>query len=192
MKGGETMDEIKLVKKARKGDDAAFEQLISLYQDQLYRTAYLYVQNKEDALDIVQETVYKAYLSIEQLKKPNYFLTWLTRILIHNAYQLLSEKKKVKKIEDGREADTYGEMPNKLHQIEQNIDLQEAIQKLDENYQTVIILYYYHDLSINKIAWQMNIPEGTVKTYLHRARKALKNLLGGSEENWISSGLMTR
>ncbi|MED4651536.1 sigma-70 family RNA polymerase sigma factor [Bacillus pseudomycoides] len=186
------MDEIKLVKKARKGDDAAFEQLISLYQDQLYRTAYLYVQNKEDALDIVQETVYKAYLSIEQLKKPNYFLTWLTRILIHNAYQLLSEKKKVKKIEDGREADTYGVMPNKLHQIEQNIDLQEAIQKLDENYQTVIILYYYHDLSINKIAWQMNIPEGTVKTYLHRARKALKNLLGGSEENWISSGLMTR
>ncbi|PEI44994.1 sigma-70 family RNA polymerase sigma factor [Bacillus pseudomycoides] len=186
------MDEIKLVKKARKGDDAAFEQLISLYQDQLYRTAYLYVQNKEDALDIVQETVYKAYLSIEQLKKPNYFLTWLTRILIHNAYQLLSEKKKVKKIEDGREADTYGVMPNKLHQIEQNIDLQEAIQKLDENYQTVIILYYYHDLSINKIAWQMNIPEGTVKTYLHWARKALKNLLGGSEENWISSGLMTR
>lgn len=98
----------------------------------------------------------------------------------------------MKKIEDGREADTYGEMPNKLHQIEQNIDLQEAIQKLDGNYQTVIILYYYHDLSINKIAWQMNIPEGTVKTYLHRARKALKNLLGGSEENWISSGLMTR
>lgn len=192
MKGGDTMDEIKLVKKARKGDDAAFEQLIHLYQDQLYRTAYLYVQNKEDALDVVQETVYKAYLSIEQLKKPNYFLTWLTRILIHHAYQLLGEKKKVKKLEDGRETDTYGGMPNKLHQIEQNIDLQEAIQRLDENYQTVIILYYYHDFSINKIAWQMNIPEGTVKTYLHRARKSLKKLLGGSDENWISSGLMTK
>ncbi|PEI93153.1 RNA polymerase [Bacillus pseudomycoides] len=186
------MDEIKLVKKARKGDDAAFEQLIRLYQDQLYRTAYLYVRNKEDALDIVQETVYKAYLSIEQLKKPNYFLTWLTRILIHNAYQLLGEKKKVTKIEDGREADTSGGMPNKLHQIEQNIDLQEAIQRLDENYQTVIISYYYYDLPIHQIAWQMNIPEGTVKTYLHRARKSLKKLLGGSDENWISSGLMMK
>ncbi|WP_243525112.1 sigma-70 family RNA polymerase sigma factor [Bacillus pseudomycoides] len=186
------MDEIKLVKKARKGDDAAFEQLVSLYQDQLYRTAYLYVQNKEDALDVVQETVYKAYLSIEQLKKPNYFLTWLTRILIHNAYQLLGEKKKVKKIEDGREAGTYGGMPNKLYQIEQNIDLQGAIQRLDKNYQTVIILYYYYDFSINQIAWQMNIPQGTVKTYLHRARKSLKKLLGGSDENWINSGLMTK
>ncbi|MDM5190695.1 sigma-70 family RNA polymerase sigma factor [Bacillus sp. DX4.1] len=186
------MDEIKLVKKARKGDDVAFEQLISLHQDRLYRTAYMYVQNKEDALDVVQETVYKAYLSIEQLQKPNYFLTWLTRILIHNAYQLLGEKKKVKKIEDGREADTYEAMPNKLHQIEQHIDLQGAIQRLDENYQTVIILYYYYDLPINQIAWQMNIPEGTVKTYLHRARKSLKKLLGGSDENWINSGLMTK
>ncbi|MBC6975271.1 sigma-70 family RNA polymerase sigma factor [Bacillus sp. Xin] len=182
------MDEIKLVKKARKGDDAAFEQLIGLYQDQLYRTAYLYVQYKEDALDVVQETVYKAYLSIDQLKKPNYFLTWLTRILINYAYQLLAEKKKVKEMKEN----TYGAIPYKLHQVEQSLDLQEAIQKLDENYQTVIILYYYHDLSIQKIAWQMDVPEGTVKTYLHRARKSLKKLLGGSEENWINSGLMTR
>ncbi len=62
------------MKKAKKGNDEAFEQLIRLYQNQLYRTAYLYVGNKEDALDVVQETVYKAYLSIEQLKKPNYFI----------------------------------------------------------------------------------------------------------------------
>ncbi|WP_459501777.1 sigma-70 family RNA polymerase sigma factor [Bacillus sp. C1] len=186
------MDEIKLVKKAKKGDDEAFEQLICLYQDQLYRTAYIYVQNKEDALDVVQETVYKAYLSIEQLKKPNYFLTWLTRILIHNAYQLLGEKKKVKKIEDGRETNTYGDLRNTVYQIEQNIDLQGAIQRLDENYQTVIILYYYHDLPIQQIAWQMNIPDGTVKTYLYRARQLLKKILGGSDENWINSGFMMK
>ncbi|PEI68867.1 RNA polymerase [Bacillus wiedmannii] len=186
------MDEIKLVKKARKGDDKAFEKLIGLYQDRLYRTAYMYVQNKEDALDVVQEAVYKAYLSIGQLKEPSYFLTWLTRILIHNAYRLLDEKKKVKKIEDERATGTYSEVVNKLHQVEQHIDLQGAIQRLDENYQTVIILYYYYDFSISKIAWQMNKPEGTVKTYLYRARKALKVLLGGSEENWINSGLMTK
>ena len=183
------MDEIKLVKKARKGDDAAFEQLIGLYQDQLYRTAYLYVQNKEDALDIVQETVYKAYLSLEQLQKPNFFLTWLTRILIHNAYQVLNEKKKVQQLEDSRECK---DVRNVANRIEQNIDLQAAIGKLDENYQTVIILHYYYDLPINQIAWHMNVPEGTVKTYLHRARKSLKKLLGGSDENWINSGLMMK
>ncbi|MEI4801313.1 sigma-70 family RNA polymerase sigma factor [Bacillus sp. NPDC077411] len=183
------MDEIKLVKKAKKGDDAAFEQLISLHQDQLYRTAYMYVQNKEDALDIVQETVYKAYLSLEQLQKPNFFLTWLTRILIHNAYQVLNEKKKVQQLEDSRECK---DVRNVANRIEQNIDLQAAIGKLDENYQTVIILHYYYDLPINQIAWHMNVPEGTVKTYLHRARKSLKKLLGGSDENWINSGLMMK
>ncbi|MEH6890072.1 sigma-70 family RNA polymerase sigma factor [Bacillus sp. JJ864] len=183
------MDEIKLVKKAKKGNDAAFEQLISLHQDQLYRTAYMYVQNKEDALDIVQETVYKAYVSLEQLQKPNFFLTWLTRILIHNAYQVLNEKKKVQQLEDRRE---YKDVRNIANGIEQNIDLQVAIGKLDENYQTVIILHYYYDLPINQIAWHMNVPEGTVKTYLHRARKSLKKLLGGSDENWINSGLMMK
>ncbi|MGG2017671.1 sigma-70 family RNA polymerase sigma factor [Bacillus sp. S10(2024)] len=183
------MDEIKLVKKAKKGDDAAFEQLISFYQDQLYRTAYMYVQNKEDALDIVQETVYKAYVSLEQLQKPNFFLTWLTRILIHNAYQVLNEKKKVQQLEDSREC---RDLRNVANRIEQNIDLQVAIGKLDENYQTVIILHYYYDLPINQIAWHMNVPEGTVKTYLHRARKSLKKLLGGSDENWINSGLMMK
>ena len=183
------MDEIKLVKKAKKGDDAAFEQLISFYQDQLYRTAYMYVQNKEDALDIVQETVYKAYVSLEQLQKPNFFLTWLTRILIHNAYQVLNEKKKIQQLEDSREC---RDLRNVANRIEQNIDLQVAIGKLDENYQTVIILHYYYDLPINQIAWHMNVPEGTVKTYLHRARKSLKKLLGGSDENWINSGLMMK
>ncbi|MCM3736106.1 sigma-70 family RNA polymerase sigma factor [Bacillus cytotoxicus] len=183
------MDEIKLVKKAKKGDDAAFEQLISLHQDQLYRTAYMYVQNKEDALDIVQETVYKAYVSLEQLQKPNFFLTWLTRILIHNAYQVLNEKKKVQQLEDRRECK---DVRNIANGIEQNIDLQVAIGKLDENYQTVTILHYYYDLPINQIAWHMNVPEGTVKTYLHRARNSLKKLLGGGDENWINSGLMMK
>ncbi|MGG2094665.1 sigma-70 family RNA polymerase sigma factor [Bacillus sp. S13(2024)] len=186
------MDEIKLVKKAKKGDDAAFEKLISLHQDQLYRTAYMYVQNKEDALDIVQETVYKAYVSLEQLQKLNFFLTWLTRILIHNAYQLLNEKKKVQKLEDSKKLAVYEDVRNTANRIEQNIDLQVAIGQLDENYQTVIILHYYYDLPINQIAWHMHVPEGTVKTYLYRARKSLKKLLGGSDENWINSGLMMK
>ncbi|MGE8206799.1 sigma-70 family RNA polymerase sigma factor [Heyndrickxia sp. NPDC080065] len=185
------MDELKLIKKAKKGDDLAFEGLIGLHQDKLYRTAYLYVQNKEDALDVVQETVYKAYKSLAQLKEPSYFKTWLIRILIHNAYELLRSKKKVININDESKLISL-ESTNKTIQTEQQIDLQAAIQQLDVNYQKVILLYYYHDLSIHQIAWQMEVPEGTVKTYLHRARKALKKILEGSDFSWINSGLMTR
>ncbi|NRD81121.1 sigma-70 family RNA polymerase sigma factor [Bacillus sp. BRMEA1] len=186
------MDEIKLVKKARKGDDAAFEELIYLHQNQLYRTAYIYVQNKEDALDVVQETVYKAYLSLDQLKNPQYFKTWLIRILIHNANELLRTGKKLIKIKDESKYETSDEPTNKTNQTEQNIDLMAAIQQLDNSYQTVIILYYYHDLSVHQIACHMNVPEGTVKTYLHRARKSLKKLLEGSEQGWINNSLMMR
>lgn len=150
------------------------------------------MHNKEDALDIVQETVYKALLSIEQLKEPKFFMTWLIRILIRNAYDLLGQKKKAEKIVKESKDDAYEDLKNYSSHSEQNIDLKTAILQLDEKYQTVILLYYYHDLSIHQIAWHMNIPEGTVKTYLHRARKSLKKLLEGSELTWINSGLMTR
>lgn len=63
------MKEIKLVKKAIKGNKKAFEQLLILHSDQLYRTAYLYVGNREDALDIVQETAYKGLLAVGQLRE---------------------------------------------------------------------------------------------------------------------------
>lgn len=182
------MDEIKLVKKAKKGDTKAFEELLSLHSDQLYRTAYLYVGHKEDALDIVQETAYKAYLSLENLKEPAYFKTWLMRILINTSYGVLRSKKKIVKLKDESQLESI----NNITPTELSIDLQEAIQQLEENYQKVIILYYYHDLPIQQIAWNMNVPEGTVKTYLHRARKALKKLLEGSDPTWINSGLMMK
>ncbi|MEK5523009.1 RNA polymerase [Heyndrickxia sporothermodurans] len=184
------MDEIKRIKKARKGDSKAFEELIGKYEEQLYRTAYIYVHNKEDALDVVQETVYKAYLSLDKLKEPSYFKTWLMRILINNAYELLRTRQKVVKINE--ESKFAAESITKPIQSEQNIDLQVAIQQLEVNYQKVILLYYYHDLPIRQIAWHMEVPEGTVKSYLHRARKSLKKLLEGSDDSWINSGLMTK
>ncbi len=62
------------------------------HQETLYKTAYLYLRNKEDALDAVQETAYKAFISIEKLKEPKYFLTWLTRILIHSIFAMNKRK----------------------------------------------------------------------------------------------------
>ena len=86
------MVQIKLVKKAIKGNEDAFETLITNHSDKLYRTAYLYVRNKEDALDVLQETTYKAFISIHQLKSPEYFGTWLTKILIRTAYDRIKQE----------------------------------------------------------------------------------------------------
>ncbi|MYL56235.1 sigma-70 family RNA polymerase sigma factor [Virgibacillus halodenitrificans] len=164
----------KEVIKAIKGDEEAFEALIKEEGAKLYKTAFLYVRNKDDALDVVQETVTKAFISIHQLKKPELFSAWLMKILIHTAYDLLHKKNKVVLTDD---FSTFKGEQRVGH--EEKLDLLSAISKLNHNYKTVIILFYFQDQSIKSISESMDKPEGTIKTYLHRAKSEIKKLLGG-------------
>lgn len=174
MKGGYILNNIDLVKKAISGNQVAFETIVKHESEKLYKTAYLYVRNKEDALDVIQETIYKAFLSIEQVKQPEFFNTWLTKILIRTAYDLLSKRKKVV-LDENKMRDIAESSPD----VDVKIDIMSAISKLDQNYQTVIILFYYHDLPIRCIAEMIEKPENTVKTYLRRAKMELKERLEG-------------
>ncbi|MGG0720469.1 sigma-70 family RNA polymerase sigma factor [Robertmurraya massiliosenegalensis] len=170
------MKQIKLIKKAKSGDTEAFEELLMLYSDQLYRTAFLYMGNREDALDVVQETSYKAFIAIKTLKKNKYFSTWLTKILINSAYDFLKKRKRDLPCENMEQFISTKEVYN----IEQ-IDLFRAIENLKETYRDAIILFYFQDLQIKDIATIMDIPENTVKTYLHRGKEQLKTNLKGDK-----------
>jgi RNA polymerase sigma-70 factor, ECF subfamily len=75
LKGGFHLQNIDLVKKAINGNEEAFETLVKSESEKLYKTAFVYVRNKDDALDVLQETVYKAFTSIDKVKKPEYFTT---------------------------------------------------------------------------------------------------------------------
>lgn len=92
--------DIYIVKKAIKGDTKALETLLLLEKEMLYYKALSYVSTKEDALDAIQETSYNALLSIHQLRNPEYFSTWLFRVLIRECYKLLRERKKMIPYED--------------------------------------------------------------------------------------------
>ncbi|MEI5909541.1 sigma-70 family RNA polymerase sigma factor [Bacillus spongiae] len=165
----------KIVKKAIKGNKKAFEKLIKHYYKQIYRTAYLYVHNEEDALDIVQEATCQAYISIHTLKQPEYFMTWLTKIIIRCSGQLLSKRKNVVPLTEGvLETLTSSESIK-----EDSMHLLEEIRKLKESYRIPLILFYYHDYSIKTISDMLAIPEGTVKTNLRRAKEALKKSMKG-------------
>ncbi len=183
--GRKKMNHIKLIEKAKSGDVEAFEDLLKLFSYQLYRTAFLYTGNREDALDIVQETSYKAFVAIKTLKKNKYFSTWLTRILINSANEFLKKKKRDIPLANVEQFITHQEGIN----IEQ-IDLVKGINNLKKAYREVIILFYFHDLPIKEISNVMDIPENTVKTYLHRGKEQLKiNLKGaGYVEGKILSG----
>lgn len=163
-----------LVKSAVSGDKQAFEQLLKYESEKLYKIAYLHMRNKEDALDVLQEATYKAYISIHQIKSPIYFSTWLVKILIRTAYKELERKKKV--IQLPQETILFLLDSNKVKDA--SIDLSEALDSLSVDYRNVITLFYYFDLPIRTIATVLNKPEATVKTYLRRAKLELRKTIG--------------
>src|SRR5690625_7762300 len=131
------------VKKAVKGDTQALETLLLLEQRMLYYKALSYVSTKENALDVIQDTSYNALLSIGQLRNPEYFSTWLFRILIRECYRLLKQRDQMIPFEEN-------ELLRKLdHKHDEEIEcfhLSEALSRLNSSYQTSIILFYYYEI----------------------------------------------
>jgi RNA polymerase sigma-70 factor, ECF subfamily len=156
---------------AIRGDEKAFEYLMDINKDGLYRTAFAYVKNEQDALDILQETVYKAYTSINKLMEPKYFKTWLTRILINNAISFINKSKKIEYLTDV--IPNYSNC-NTGNLIDEKLDILSSIEKLDDKHKTVIVLKYFQDLTITEISEVLDCPSGTIKTYLNKALTQLR------------------
>ena len=168
------MEEILLVKKAIKGDRNSFEELINIYFDRLYKEAYLRCKYEDDAKEIVQETIYKAYKSINTLKEPKYFKTWISKILINVANDYLRKNGVVDL--NHKEEDYICEVHND-NNVEVKIDLYNAIDELEDKYKDAIILRYINDLKLEEISIILDRPVNTIKTHLRKAIKDMKNLL---------------
>lgn len=169
------MEYIEIVKKAKNGDDEAFSKLIKLYKEKLYRIAYAYLKDEQNSLDAVSETIYKAYMNISKVKIPEYFNTWIVRILINTCKNILKNTNKIIYID---EYDKVNEDSTSISftefNIESNVDLYNAIDNLNEKYKSVIILKYFEDMTITQISEILDSPEGTIKVYLRRAIGMLK------------------
>ncbi|WP_335871716.1 sigma-70 family RNA polymerase sigma factor [Bacillus sp. 2205SS5-2] len=157
-----------VVKEAIKGDDDAFLTLMKEYQTQLYRMAFLYFRNEHDALEAVQETTFRAYQKVHTLKNPQYFSTWLTRILLNYCHDEFKKSKRIVHHQDlveakGMKRDTY------------LIEFWELLANLDEKFQQVLTMKYIQGYKIKEIALSMNTSEGTIKTWLYKAVKQLKD-----------------
>lgn len=168
------MEDILFVKRAIKGDRESFEKLIDMYFDRLYKEAYLRCKYEEDAKEIVQETIYKAYRNIHKLKEPQYFKTWLSRILINVANDYIRKNGMIEL--NHNEHDFVSEV-HKDDNIEIKIDLYNAIDELEDKYKDAIILRYIEDLKIEEISTILGRPVNTIKTHLRKAIKDMKNLL---------------
>ncbi|MDP5274210.1 sigma-70 family RNA polymerase sigma factor [Chengkuizengella axinellae] len=146
--------------------EESFLSLIHENQEKLYRIAYSYVKNKDDALDIVQETVYKAYISYHKVKKIQYENTWLTRILINTSIDFIKKNNKVVSMDMEFIEKTSDFNNDNFHQT---VEVKEAIEKLNEKQKTVIILRFFEDMKLEEIAKILESPVSTIKSTLYRA-----------------------
>lgn len=166
----------KLASKAINGDDDSFLQLMQLFKIDLYKTAMSFLRNEEEALEAVQEVTYRAYKGIRTVKESIYFKTWLIRIMINYCNDQLKKKKIVLLNDELLKSHGVSENHNKL-------EIKDAMLSLDERSREVLTLKYFHDLKIKDIADSMQCPEGTVKTWLNKALKSLREKLGEKGEN---------
>ncbi|MFB0832465.1 sigma-70 family RNA polymerase sigma factor [Brevibacillus laterosporus] len=145
--------------------------LIEENKEQLYRLAYSFVKNREDALDIVQETIYKAIVSIDTLRKPEFLKSWLYRIAINCSHNSLRKTRKMVVMDTSI-------LENVMQHSDKNrddiFDVRQALEKLDLKYKTVIILRFFEDMTLESVAEILDVPVSTVKTRLYRGLQKLK------------------
>ncbi|MEK4523322.1 sigma-70 family RNA polymerase sigma factor [Psychrobacillus sp. FSL W7-1493] len=170
------MEELEIAKKAIQRDEQAFLQLMQMHKAALYRTAYAFLKNEHDAIEAMQEVTFRAYQKIHTVKEPNYIKTWLVRIMINYCQTQLKKNKRFLS-SDFLQEQRYDENSSYL-------DIEEAISTLSEKEQQLIYMKYYQDSKIKEIAEIESIPEGTVKSRLHKALKSLRDFLtekGGTD-----------
>lgn len=163
-----------LVHKAQSGNHHAYITLFQQYEQQLYRTAYVYVHNQQDALDVIQETAYRSFKLITTLREPKYFKTWLIRICITCAIDLLRQRKKIVHLKSEH---MEFAVSKEDYDVPLSVSLKQVIEQLEEDERSVILLRFYHDFTIREIAEVLQIPLGSSKTILYRALHKLRKVI---------------
>jgi RNA polymerase sigma-70 factor (ECF subfamily) len=158
------------IKLAKKGDKDAFIRIIESSKASMYRIAVSILSRPQDVEDAFQNTIIKAYEGIIYLKKNEYFKTWLIRILINECNAILRSNHRVIPIE---EVEDNSKVQNEFSKLE----LTSAVNSLSEDLKIVTTLFYFEDIPQKDIAKILDIPEGTVRSRLSRARNKLYEML---------------
>ena len=138
-------------------------------QNKFYRLAFSYVQNQEDALDAVQNSVCKALEHYSQIRNEEVIKTWFYRILVNESLKILKERKKISGNEEEMASLSYEEKGFEIQD-----DLHSHINRLDEDTQKIIKLRFFEELSLKEIAQITELNLNAVKAKLYRGLKLLK------------------
>lgn len=162
--------------------EALVHKCLTEHYEKYYRIAYSYTFQEQDAMDIVQEGAYLAILKSDSLKKPEYADTWICRIMMNEAVRFLEKYR-------GRTA-PMEEVPEEGREdgIE-DLDLQQALLKLNEEERRIVVLRYFEEEKLETIAAAMGLKVNTVKSRLYRAVEKLKTYMEPQESKRAEAGL---
>lgn len=186
-------DEVHLLERCRRGDTAAFGRLVAEYQDRVFNTCWRMCGNWTDAEDLTQEAFVRAFQSLDRFAGRSRFYTWVFRIAVNLALSARRRDKLVGRYSlDAPRADPRSDdhppMNRQLAAVDESPDSRtadreeetlvlEALNRLDEEHRAVVVLRDLESMGYEEIAGILDIPVGTVKSRLHRARLALREML---------------
>ena len=187
-------NEHSLIQRAQQGDHDAFAALVNEHEKYVYNLALRVVKDENEALDLAQETFVRAWTALPNFKGQAQFRTWLYRIVTNLCYNRLPNLRRSLNdlgddfMEDIPETDsTFANPAQEFESNETRNYLHKAVERLDENYRLLITLRYQNELSYEEIASTLNLPLGTVKTGIFRAKAQLRNALVNLEDSWITA-----
>ncbi len=170
-----------LVAMTLRGNPDAFAALVERYDRAVYHLAYRTMHDVEDARDATQEAFFKAFRSLRTFKPGAKFSTWIFAIAYHACCDRLNRRKRYSGEELPDRADAAPGPEAQAISLDEAQRLRTAIDALPEKYRTVITLYHLQGRQYEEIAKVLDLPMGTVKTHLFRAKEQLRRLLGGAE-----------
>lgn len=177
-------DETAAIRASAKGDRAAFGRLVRAYQRRAYAAAYGFVGNREDALELAQESFARAFRAMPRFKDEMPFYPWLYRIIRNLSLNHLKKKRRHGEqsldelVESGFDARDDGLEPDSAAELGDLRDaVRQAMDRLSPEHREILKLRHFLELSYAEIAQCLGVPEGTVMSRLHAARKGLRAVI---------------
>jgi RNA polymerase sigma-70 factor (ECF subfamily) len=183
-------DDHQLIAECLAGNPAAFGTLVRRYQDRLYNTVYRLVDNADDAQDVVQEAFLSAYQSLASFHGDSAFFTWLYRIAVNTAISMKRKQRVMVRIDGAREGtpsidpldpSDLNRPGHALEQAEQEKRIQQALARLSPEHRAVLVMKDMEGQKYETMAEVLEVPIGTIRSRLHRARLELRELLEQDE-----------
>jgi RNA polymerase sigma factor (sigma-70 family) len=181
------LQDYRLVQKAKKGDQQAYAELMGRYRDSIYYMLLKMVNNTSDAEDLMIEAFGKAFKSIDQYTPSFAFSTWLFKIATNNCIDFIRKRRtstisidQTSEDQDTQSITIQSDTPDPEEHmiIDQRIKLlRDVVSKLKPRYKTLVELRYFNEYSYEEISDELELPIGTVKAQLFRARELLYNIL---------------